>query len=69
MAPGTFDQKLKLLSNEVKENYVPRPEAAHGRLTKHDFFKHPCLQPHHKWYKHLYICNRHFCNGSLFAKI
>ena len=27
MAPGTFDQKLKLLSNEVKENYVPRPEA------------------------------------------
>ena len=26
MAPDTFERKLEMLSNEVKENYVPRPE-------------------------------------------
>ena len=40
MAPDTFDRKLEMLSNEVKENYVPRPEAYPVLLMtvyRHDF--------------------------------
>ena len=40
MAPGNFDRIVELFSNEVKENYVPRPEAylsCYDHLARHEF--------------------------------
>ena len=70
MAPGTFDRKLELLSNEVKENYVPRPEA----YSELFMVVWPDMNLSIRAFSHingvLYtVYNRPFWNGSLFAKI